>query len=51
MEFVSGAEEALHHERVGGRVAHVVLAQELQQVLPVSAAVRTKIIYLINVIQ
>ncbi len=35
MELVAGAEEALHHDRVGGRRAHVVLTQELQQVLVV----------------
>ncbi len=35
MELVPGAEEALHHDSVGGRRAHVVLPQELQQVLVV----------------
>ncbi len=35
MELVPGAKEALHHDRVGGRRAHVVLTQELQQVLVV----------------
>jgi hypothetical protein len=35
VELVPGAEEALHHDRVGRRRAHVVLAQELQQVLVV----------------
>ncbi len=35
VELVAGAEEALHHDRVSGRRAHVVLSQELQQVLVV----------------
>ncbi len=35
VELVARAEEALHHDRVGGRRAHVVLTQELQQVLVV----------------
>jgi hypothetical protein len=35
MELVAGAEEALHHDSVGRGRAHVVLTQELQQVLVV----------------
>jgi hypothetical protein len=35
VELVAGAEEALHHDGVCGRRAHVVLAKELQQVLVV----------------
>ncbi len=35
VELVAGAKEALHHDSVGGRRAHVVLTQELQQVLVV----------------
>jgi hypothetical protein len=35
VELVPRAKEALHHDRVGGRRAHVVLTQELQQVLVV----------------
>jgi len=35
MELVAGAEEPLHHDGIGRRCAHIVLPQELQQILVV----------------
>jgi len=35
VELIAGAEETLHHHGVGGRRAHVILTQELKQVLVV----------------